>query len=260
MKVNTKTNLGELYLGDSLEILKTIHDKSIDLILTDPPYLYPDIAKKLENKEKHIEYNKKIIRDAKCSNIQYQIRKRELEFLQGEFIDSFDISSYFKEWMRIIKKPNFIIYLSKQQLKDYLIEIENYNLKFELIIYKKTNDAPTNNSYRKDKELCLYIYNKPISYSNVWNQDMQTIYQITNSNNQYAGAVKHPTVKDLNLIKLQINKHSKIGDTVLDCFLGSGTTAIACEQLNRRWIGIEINDKYYNVAKERLKYVQQTLF
>ncbi|WFG95596.1 hypothetical protein M1771_05695 [Spiroplasma citri] len=47
-----KTNLGELYLGDSLEILKKIPDKSIDLILTDPPYLYPDIAKKLENKEK----------------------------------------------------------------------------------------------------------------------------------------------------------------------------------------------------------------
>ncbi|WP_338955737.1 hypothetical protein [Spiroplasma endosymbiont of Polydrusus cervinus] len=54
-------------------------------------------------------------------------------------------------------------YLSKQQLKEYLIEIENYNLKFELIIYRKTNDALSNNIYRKDKELCLYIYNKPIS-------------------------------------------------------------------------------------------------
>ncbi|WP_424525567.1 DNA-methyltransferase [Spiroplasma endosymbiont of Glossina fuscipes fuscipes] len=255
-----KTNLGELILGDSLEILKTIPDKSIDLILTDPPYLYPDIAKKLENKEKHIEYNLKKLNDPNTSNIQYQIRKRELEFLQGEFIDSFDIPLYFKEWMRIIKKPNFIIYLSKQQLKEYLIEIENYNLKFELIIYQKTNDAPSNNAYRKDKELCLYIYNKPISYSNVWNQDMKTIYQITNSNNQFIGTIKHPTVKDINLIKLQINKHSKVGDTVLDCFLGSGTTAIACEQLNCKWIGIEINEKYYNLTKERLKYVQPTLF
>ncbi|ALA97251.1 DNA methylase [Spiroplasma kunkelii CR2-3x] len=54
-----KTNLGKLYLGDSLEILKIIPNKSIDLILTDPPYLYPDIAKKLKNKEKHIEYNLK---------------------------------------------------------------------------------------------------------------------------------------------------------------------------------------------------------
>lgn len=255
-----KTNLGELILGDSLKILKTIPNKSIDLILTDPPYLYPDIAKKLKNKEKHIEYNLKKLTDPNTSNIQYQIRKRELEFLQGEFIDSFDIPSYFKEWMRIIKKPNFIIYLSKQQLKEYLIEIENYNLKFELIIYQKTNDAPSNSAYRKDKELCLYIYNKPISYSNVWNQDMQTIYQITNSNNQFIGTIKHPTVKDINLIKLQINKHSKVGDTVLDCFLGSGTTAIACEQLNRRWIGIEINEKYYKLAKQRLSNIQTTLF
>jgi 16S rRNA G966 N2-methylase RsmD len=92
-----RTNLGKLIHGDSLEILKTISDKSIDLILTDPPYLYPDIAKKLENKEKHIEYNLKKLTDPNTSNIQYQIRKRELEFLQGEFIDSFDISSYFKE-------------------------------------------------------------------------------------------------------------------------------------------------------------------
>ncbi|WP_424526647.1 DNA-methyltransferase [Spiroplasma endosymbiont of Glossina fuscipes fuscipes] len=255
-----KTNLGELILGDSLEILKTIPDKSIDLILTDPPYLYPDIAKKLENKEKHIEYNKRIISNPNTSNVQYQIRKREIEFLEGEFVNNIDIKSYFKEWMRICKKPNMIIYLSKQQLKKYLIEIENYNLKFELIIYKKTNDVPNNNAYRKDKELCLYIYNKPISYSNVWNQDMQTVYQITNSNNQYAGEIKHPTVKDINLIKLQINKHSKVGDIILDCFLGSGTTAIACEQLNRKWIGIEINEKYYNLTKERLKYVQPTLF
>ncbi|ALA97092.1 hypothetical protein SKUN_00169 [Spiroplasma kunkelii CR2-3x] len=128
LRLVMKTNLGKLYLGDSLKIFKIIPDKSIDLILIDPPYLYPDIAKKLENKEKYIEYNLKKMQDHNCSNIQYQIRKRELEFLQGEFIDSFDIPSYFKEWMRIIKKPNFIIYLSKQQLKEYLIEIENYNL------------------------------------------------------------------------------------------------------------------------------------
>ncbi|WP_424526491.1 DNA methyltransferase [Spiroplasma endosymbiont of Glossina fuscipes fuscipes] len=89
---------------------------------------------------------------------------------------------------------------------------------------------------------------------------MQTVYQITNSNNQYAGEIKHPTVKDINLIKLQINKHSKVGDIILDCFLGSGTTAIACEQLNRRWIGIEINEKYYKLSKQRLSNIQTTLF
>ncbi|WP_424526490.1 hypothetical protein [Spiroplasma endosymbiont of Glossina fuscipes fuscipes] len=120
-----KTNLGELILGDSLEILKTIPDKSIDLILTDPPYLYPDIAKKLENKEKHIEYNKRIISNPNTSNVQYQIRKREIEFLEGEFVNNIDIKSYFKEWMRICKKPNMIIYLSKQQLK----KIFNWNWK-----------------------------------------------------------------------------------------------------------------------------------
>ncbi|WP_158500729.1 hypothetical protein [Spiroplasma kunkelii] len=47
---------------------------------------------------------------------------------------------------------------------------------------------------------------------------MQTVYQIRNSNNQFIGTIKHPTVKDINFIKLQINKHNKVGDTVLDFF------------------------------------------
>ena len=63
----------------------------------------------------------------------------------------------------------------------------------------------------------------------------------------------HPTIKPLELIRKLIRNSSKENDVVLDCFLGSGTTAVACVLENRKYIGYEINKKYYDVAKERIK-------
>lgn len=63
----------------------------------------------------------------------------------------------------------------------------------------------------------------------------------------------HPSQKPINLIEELINQYSKEYDMILDLFLGSGTTAIACERLNRRWIGIEISKKYCDIAVERIK-------
>jgi DNA modification methylase len=63
----------------------------------------------------------------------------------------------------------------------------------------------------------------------------------------------HPTQKPLELIKKLVKVHSNPNDLVLDCFLGSGTTAIACKQLNRRFIGIEISKEYCDIANKRLE-------
>lgn len=63
----------------------------------------------------------------------------------------------------------------------------------------------------------------------------------------------HPTQKPLSLIEELIKKHSNIGDTVLDCFGGSGTTAVACINLNRKFKGCEIDKNYYEKAINRIK-------
>ena len=68
----------------------------------------------------------------------------------------------------------------------------------------------------------------------------------------------HPTEKPIELIK-QILK-AKPSKIVFDPFLGSGTTAVACKSLKRNYIGIEINPKYIEIAKKRLKHVQQEMF
>lgn len=64
---------------------------------------------------------------------------------------------------------------------------------------------------------------------------------------------QHPTQKPIPLMKWIIQNYSKENDLILDPFLGSGTTAVACQELGRRFIGIEISEKYCQIARERLR-------
>jgi DNA modification methylase len=78
---------------------------------------------------------------------------------------------------------------------------------------------------------------------------------ITQTNKRDKDLFEHPTIKPLNIIKTLIRNSSKENDVVLDCFLGSGTTAVACKDTNRRYIGIEKNERWFEVAKDRLEGV-----
>ena len=67
------------------------------------------------------------------------------------------------------------------------------------------------------------------------------------------GFINHPTPKPTKFIKELIEMFTKTGDIILDPFMGSGSTGVACQDLNRRFTGFEINKKYYELAKKRLK-------
>lgn len=68
---------------------------------------------------------------------------------------------------------------------------------------------------------------------------------------------EHPTIKLLELIRRLIRNSSKENDIVLECFLGSGTTAVACILENRKYIGFEINKKYFDIANKRISEVNK---
>jgi len=74
----------------------------------------------------------------------------------------------------------------------------------------------------------------------------------------------HPTIKPLELVKRLVNNHSEENDIVADFFLGSGTTCVAAKELNRQYIGFEIDKQYYDIAKNRLNGInangQQSIF
>jgi DNA modification methylase len=72
----------------------------------------------------------------------------------------------------------------------------------------------------------------------------------------------HPTQKPVKLMKMIIADYTEKGDTILDPFMGSGTTGVACAELGRKFIGIEIDEEYYKIAEKRIKtaYSQQVMF
>lgn len=82
--------------------------------------------------------------------------------------------------------------------------------------------------------------------------DLKSKYYITSTNKNDKDKFKHPTIKPIEIIEKQILHTTKESDIVLDCFCGSGTTCVACKNNDRRYIGIEINEEYYEIAKKRL--------
>lgn len=78
-------------------------------------------------------------------------------------------------------------------------------------------------------------------------------YYVSSTNKQDKKMYNHPTIKPLNIIENLVINSSQVQDIVLDCFMGSGTTGVACKKLNRNFIGIELDEQYFNIAKERIE-------
>ena len=102
-----------------------------------------------------------------------------------------------------------------------------------------------------DIEYCLCIkeataprYNDGIELKSKW--------YISSKNKEDRDNFKHPTIKPLELVKRHILHSSNEGDTILDCFMGSGTTGVACKELNRNFIGMELDEEYFKIAKNRI--------
>ena len=69
---------------------------------------------------------------------------------------------------------------------------------------------------------------------------------------------QHPTIKPVQLIEKYLINHSNESDVILDPFMGSGTTGVACKNLNRNFIGIELDDKYFDIASERINAINRS--
>lgn len=219
-----------LYKNDCLEIIKNIPDKSIDLICTDIPY-------ELENHG-----------GTKSALAQRSARMR----------DSVDFMAYginydlvFSEFIRVCKIPNMIIFCSNLQIGKIVTFFNNKNIKTDLLVWEKTNPAPLcNGKYVSDLEYIIYVHTKGSPFNNdVCFQEKKKckIYPIVVSKDKM-----HPTQKPLQLMKELVNLHSFENQLVLDPFMGSGTTGVACKELNRNFIGIELLEDFFNIAKARI--------
>lgn len=178
------------------------------------------------------------------------------ELAENNLINGYDMS-ILDELIRVMKNINIYIWCNGRQIPNYInYFIEKLNCKLEIIIWGKTNPIPLySNKYLGDKEYCLYFrkggYCNPKSYD-----DAKTIY-LSTLNIKDKQKYGHPTIKPLPLIRKIIRNSSKENDIVLDCFVGSGTTAVASILENRKYIGFEISKKYYDIALKRISEIKK---
>ena len=222
--------LNNIYNVDAYEAIKRIPDKSIDLIVTDPPYEIDTVGSKKNNISKTF---------ANCNN---QLKT---------ICDGID-NSILDEFMRVMKKINIYIWCNKKQVIEYLNYFVTKNgCSFEIMVWCKTNPTPLcGGNYLIDKEFCLYFRKKGFCQPKNY-EDAKTIY-LSTLNIKDKQKYGHPTIKPLPLIRKLIRNSSNENDVVLDCFIGSGTTAVASILENRKFIGFEINKKYYDIALKRI--------
>ena len=130
--------------------------------------------------------------------------------------------------------------------------IDKKGCRFNILTWNKTNPTPaTNGTYLPDIEYCL-VFKEPGSPKYNDGYELKSKWYISALNVSDKQLYKHPTIKPLDLVKRHIQHSTNEGDVVLDCFMGSGTTGVACKELNRDFIGIELDKEYYEIAKNRI--------
>ena len=222
----------KLYLGDSLKIMSEFEDNSIDLIITDPPYLLSAGGGGIYGKR-----NK--------NNVMKLAQEKKI------FEDNPNFKDYIDILYRILKNNSHAyIMINNSNLKEYLEEIEKSKFQLcQILIWEKSTKIL--NPYFMLKHEYILLLRK--GYKNINNYDYSSVIKIPMIKKH------HITEKPIRLMEIFIEASSKKNDVVLDCFMGSGTTGIAAKRNNRKFIGIEIDKKYFDIAEKRINEYQGIL-
>lgn len=248
-----EVELNKIYCMDCLEGLKKIPDNSVDLILTDPPYNWSH-----KNKIDRIRMNKKSLKRRKSIN---------MDFGKWDYQDSDTLQGFTKEWvkesLRILKPSGSIyVFYSKEEILYLKQSIEEFGGYWKSeIIWHKTNPVPNfrKRSYTSSIEAIGYAVKEKGNFKFNFKTQKEMHNFIETGICQGKERVGHPTQKPEKIIKHFIEVSTDKDDIVLDPFLGSGTTAVACAKLGRKYIGIEKEEEYVKMANERVnKWRNQT--
>ena len=228
-----------IYNVDSYKAIKEIPDKSIDCIYTDVPYLFDSGGGGSSELAQRIVKVGKELKDAKITNgFNYEI---------------------LDDCVRVMKKVNIIIWFSKLQMFDimnYFVNLSNKQIYFEPLVWVKTNPTPTtNNTWLPDLEYAFHFREKGVKLNDGY--EIKSKGYVSPLNKKDKDLYDHPTIKPLEFVKNHILHITQENDIVLDPFLGSGTTAVACQETKRQFIGFEIDKSYYDIAQDRINGITQ---
>ena len=237
----------DLRHGDCLELMKDIPDKSIDMILCDLPY---------SSKKRKTTWN-----DWDCE---------------------IDLEKLWKQYNRIIKDNGVIVLFGSDLFSAQLIMSNYKNYKYKWIWQKEMGTGFLNAKKMplRDFEEILVFYKKQPTYNPQMRKGFAYITTKGSKSENYCSTDKivttvsngerypltilnfkrdkglHPTQKPVELLEYMIKTYTNENEIVLDNCMGSGSTGVACKHTNRNFIGIELDENYFNIAKERINNVK----
>lgn len=227
--------INRIYNMDCLQGMKLMLEQGLyaDLIVTDPPYFI------------------KSTRAGGKSELARSIQPMNDELQNGNL--TVGITEEFLNAMwAVMKSPNIYLWCNGAQIPQYIdFFVKRHKCKMDIIVWHKTNATPLFcNKYLSDKEYCLYFrrgaYCQPQSYKTA-----KTVYELP-INAKDKRLYSHPTIKPLPIIRNLVENSAKPNQLVLDPFMGSGTTAVACKELGRNYIGFEISPEYAATCEKRI--------
>lgn len=253
MKPYFETELGELYCGNCIDIMEEIHTNSIDLIFADSPF---NIGKKYTD-----------IKDSRADYYSW-------------------LGIWIRRCFKLLKDTGSFYNMTMEKHIWYIAYImQKYGVFINNVKWRNCSSSHSKRSFWSSCQPILiygktekYIFNTYAQTRTIEERNLRWGGYSTEPRGQlldywddipfiYAGSVHHPEA----IIKKGTNKKAhpcqmpeglpkramlfstEKGGIVLDPFMGSGTTAVACEKLNRRWIGIELSEEYCEIAKRRIQ-------
>ena len=223
------TNI-DLRQGDCLEVMKSIPEGRIDMVLTDIPY--GEVSKNGAERAK------------------YSGQLRKIDKGNADVIN-FRLNDFLEETARVTSGSVYIFCGIEQFAEIYKFFGQHKNFMVRQCAWRKTNPTPANGQHMwlSSFENCIFAKRRKTKFnqsckSSVW--DFPT-----------GRSRVHPTEKPLPLFEYLVKSSSNEGDIVLDMCMGSGTTGVACKNLNRNFIGIELDEKYFEIAKKRIEEANQ---
>lgn len=232
--------------ADCLKGMSEIPDSSIDLIVTDPPYFIENLKENMKAET---------LRKSSKNNIFHAKWDSDFDGLEGykEFM-----KKVLLQFKRVLKdKAQCYMFFSYHHIDWIITMIKELDFRYYkfLIWYKPDTMGVFPNQYGCNYELILWFRKKGDkgyfkNHIGVTQRDVFTFNSTLNTERKDSGY--HPTAKPRALVRQLIKNASDEGDLILDAFMGSGTTAIACQQINRNFIGFELNPEYLKNAEKRL--------
>lgn len=232
-----------IYNGDCTIEMNKIANDSVDLILTDPPY---NLGNFMINRSTNLaKMRENFFANAGWDNLEFD-----------EWVERMDM--FFEDAARVIKKGgSMIVFMSIIKVETIIKLAEKHGFYYKTTgIWHKLNPMPRNMNLHFVNSTEAWIYFTYKTKTGTFNNENKMIHDFIETSvvsNGEKKAGKHPTQKPIALLEHFVKLLSNEGDLIVDPFMGSGSTGVACKKLERNFIGVELDREYYEIAQKRIE-------